>query len=112
MTVLDDSVLMPICGNDRDALRDLLELSVQETVTMLTTLTTAWHARDFGRIADAAHRLKGQSATIGAKELADAAAQLEVWARRGDEGTGSPALLDAVSRAVARFRSEVQRRLG
>lgn len=75
-----------------DVLGELLSLFRAETVALLAALREAAAHADGDAMRRAAHSLKGCSANLGARRLAELSARLETLGRQGDTGTAGPAI--------------------
>ena len=76
------------------ALRDVITTFLDQTPTLLSTLREAAERADVPAIRRAAHRIKGTSSILGARELSDQCAEIE---RVGQAGC----IVDAGSRVIA-----------
>jgi len=75
--VLDASRLVEVFGDDRKAIREILQLAVDSIEDLLGQVEAALGRGDrFGACA-AVHEVKGVSANVGAEALANSAAALE-----------------------------------
>jgi len=85
LPLLDDSQLDQLRGNGaEDALREIIEMYLADTAEQLANLQTASNESDIEAIQRIAHQLKGSSANLGARRLADALARLEDAANSGE----------------------------
>jgi HPt (histidine-containing phosphotransfer) domain-containing protein len=91
-----------------DVFDRITRLFAEETARGLDELEAALRARDASAVSNVAHRLKGSSAALGARLLADALAKIERATK--DEGLpGAPG--DEPAGAVAPLRAELRRAL-
>ncbi len=80
--LLDESQLDQFRVKDNDdMLRELVSMYLSETDSQIGSLNTQ---QDPGAVARIAHQLKGSSANLGARQLADAFSRLETMANLGD----------------------------
>jgi PAS domain S-box-containing protein len=77
----DPALLLALCGGDGAAAKGILEEFLQATRDDLDELREALDRKDRPALARQAHRVKGSSAMVGARELAQRAAELEACAR-------------------------------
>jgi two-component system sensor histidine kinase/response regulator len=104
--LLDDMVIAEL-EFDGEALAELLGLYFDEADTQISEVSDALDRGDAHAIAQAAHKLKGNSASMGAARVARVASSLEVGARAGD--------LSVVAELLERLRAglaETRRALG
>lgn len=64
-------------GGDKEAFKEILELFCEQIPAMLKDLRLAVQAEDWDRLARLSHSLKGACANVGARALADLAAEME-----------------------------------
>ncbi|NBB95645.1 MAG: Hpt domain-containing protein [Planctomycetes bacterium] len=69
---------------DRDLLREMAELVLEDIPYQLTTMQQAMDADDSEALAKSAHSLKGAVANLAARSTQQAASDLEQAARVGD----------------------------
>jgi HPt (histidine-containing phosphotransfer) domain-containing protein len=106
--VLDFDELLDRLGGDRELLRDIIQLFLEDTPPRLTALRHAVAAGDARAIRAEAHALKGSAGNMSAHRLVEAAATLEDIGTREDLTKAAPAwarleadalqLLDALQR--------------
>ena len=82
ITLLDESQLdqLRVNGND-DMLREIVSLYLTDTCHQINSLS---NEQNSDTVARTAHQLKGSSANLGARQLADALSRLEEIARTED----------------------------
>jgi HPt (histidine-containing phosphotransfer) domain-containing protein len=80
--VLDD--LLATVGNDSTFLAELIDTYLVDGVGLLAAVELAIADRNADDLRRAAHSLKSNSATLGARALAALCLELEEQARRGD----------------------------
>jgi HPt (histidine-containing phosphotransfer) domain-containing protein len=97
--VLDAALLSELSGGDAGVERDLLARFGDCNAKDAGALEEAARRRDEQAVAQAAHRIKGASRTIGAMRLAAACGRVEDAAREAD--------WDEVARALDPFRAEL-----
>jgi two-component system, sensor histidine kinase and response regulator len=73
--------LSEICGGDDDFARELAEMFLESAPRTIADIETALESGDLHALTNQAHALSGISRTIGAKNLAGVAAQLEAAGR-------------------------------
>ncbi|TXT17413.1 MAG: multi-sensor hybrid histidine kinase [bacterium] len=73
--------LRRVCQGDAHKLREMLELFVSSSESLLAALTDALVGRDGAQAARQAHQLKGAAAYLGAAELTALAAEVENLAK-------------------------------
>ncbi|HSV69410.1 MAG TPA: ATP-binding protein [Methylibium sp.] len=98
---LDRSVLAEIAGGDAAAQREILLDFRRVNDEDGLALRAAVSAADLPAVTRTAHRIKGASKMVGARELAHASRRIESASRRGD--------LDGVTTALAAFQAALQR---
>jgi HPt (histidine-containing phosphotransfer) domain-containing protein len=82
----DHDELLARVENDRELLRELLEIFKDEFPRQLLALREAVEAKDGTRVATAAHTLKGMLSNLAATQAATTAGRLEQAGRRGQAG--------------------------
>jgi CheY-like chemotaxis protein len=88
-----------------DVLVELFSLFRTETTPLLSTLRDAAARCDAEGVRQAAHSIKGSSANLGARPLAELCAQVEALARQGDLGAAQP-IIDQVATELDRVYQE------
>jgi len=88
---LDLEPLLAGLGGDNSALQHILRLFKEQSGTLVTQLRSAVATRQFRQVEDAAHKLTGSAAQVGANEIASLARELE-QAAMGDHGAACTAL--------------------
>lgn len=81
---LDESLALSRVGGDRDLLREVVELFLNDYPDVLEKIRAAVSRRDAGALEQHAHSLKGSVSTFGAQWAFDAALALERKGRSGD----------------------------
>jgi two-component system, sensor histidine kinase and response regulator len=81
-----------------EALAELLQTYLEESEVLLANARSTLAQGDAAGLRLAAHALKGSSATVGARAMAQACEALEECGRSGDLAPAAP-LLDEVERA-------------
>jgi len=89
--------LSQLAGEDADFEAELLSIFLQDAENSLNKIGDAIATQNTLAVEEAAHSLKGASANVGAKALANTAAQLENLARSG-QLTNTKALLQQLTR--------------
>jgi HPt (histidine-containing phosphotransfer) domain-containing protein len=69
-----------------DVVVEMVSLFHQEAPHRLAALRDAVEAEDAEALRAAAHKLRGTSAAVGARDVCDLSGEIERWARRGDVG--------------------------
>jgi two-component system sensor histidine kinase/response regulator len=80
----DYGELLARVENDRELLRELLEIFKDEFPRQLLSLREAVEAKDGTRVATAAHTLKGMLSNLTATQAATTAGRLEQMGRTGE----------------------------
>lgn len=75
--VLDASRLVEVFGDDRKAIREILELAIDSLRDLLEQVEAALGTGDRFAASAGLHEVKGVSANVGAEQLANSAAALE-----------------------------------
>ena len=92
------SIRLELCdGDDFSPMKAVVDQFFEDLVPLMNRLAAAEAAGDFGRVRDAAHSLKGSSATFGLMQVEGAARSLETAAVDSD--------LPVVSRSLATLRA-------
>jgi CheY-like chemotaxis protein/HPt (histidine-containing phosphotransfer) domain-containing protein len=89
-----------------DPVERLVDLFLRDTPARLTRIRTAVQQNDAQGLDDAAHALKGSTATLGARRMQELCAALEERATSGAL-EGSSAVVDALEAAFERTRREL-----
>ena len=85
LPLLDESQLDQLRGNGAEkALREIIEMYLSDTTKQLGNLESVITEQNSESIQRIAHQLKGSSANLGARRLADALARLEDDAESGE----------------------------
>jgi len=85
LPLLDESQLDQLRGNGaEDALREIIVMYLTDTTEQLGNLESAITEQSAESVQRITHQLKGSSANLGARRLADALARLEDAAETGD----------------------------
>ncbi|HVE67965.1 MAG TPA: Hpt domain-containing protein [Solirubrobacteraceae bacterium] len=98
-----------------EAFRELVDIYLGQAGCLVREITQALAERDGDRAGAAAHKLRGSSATLGARALTDLCATLELQASDDDPlavagmSTKLQGALDATVRALESELSKVQR---
>jgi HPt (histidine-containing phosphotransfer) domain-containing protein len=92
--------LRAMVGDDPEALGEVVQAFVDDSPTSVRALREGIAASDSELVRRAAHTLKGNAATFGALELADACRELEHLARDGGLD-GAEALAGRIEVALA-----------
>jgi CheY-like chemotaxis protein/HPt (histidine-containing phosphotransfer) domain-containing protein len=83
LPILDRTVLDELRAVGPGVEQELVSLFLSESQTLVQRIMTALHAQDAAAVRQAAHALKGSSASLGAKRLAAVCADLEHQGRKG-----------------------------
>ena len=81
---VDLSVLGELFGDDRDGMREMMELFLGNAGRLMTEMDAALEARDGDAVSRAAHGLKGAANAVGVEWVGDLALVLEGLGRAGD----------------------------
>jgi HPt (histidine-containing phosphotransfer) domain-containing protein len=97
-------------GTDASAVRELVEIFLDEAVKRVAAVHAAAAAGELGPMAHEAHSLRGASSAIGAAELASLCGEIEDAAKKGDLQRGQsaasrldPAVADVRAALAAEF---------
>ena len=80
----DRNFALEQAGDDEEMLAELLVLFRDSSVSDLARINDGLAAEDLVAVADAAHSIKGASASLGVEGLRNIAAELEKRGRAGD----------------------------
>ncbi|HLH21544.1 MAG TPA: response regulator [Chloroflexota bacterium] len=83
---LDETVLTELASGEPDVVAELIDQFAGEAAARGQAVRTALMARDAAALRQAAHLLKGEAGSIGARELEAACGRLEALARGGTLG--------------------------
>jgi HPt (histidine-containing phosphotransfer) domain-containing protein len=106
-TDFDWQQLRQLAGGDTEFEVELLKIFLVDAEGSLRQLEQAIASKSIETIEDIAHSLRGASANVGAKSLADAAFQLEQTARSG-KITNARTLLQQMNVHCQSIQSHVQ----
>ena len=98
--------LLARVDNDRELLRELLDIFKEDSPRHLQALREAVARADSAVVANEAHALKGMLSNLSAKPAAATAAALELLARQS-KTADFPAVFDSFERQMARLLTEV-----
>ena len=97
--VLDREAALERLGGDDELYQDILAIFMEDTPEQLTVLAAAIAERNEAVMVRQAHSVKGSALNIGADQMANTAARMEVAARAGD--------LDEVTALMASIQSQL-----
>jgi len=107
LTDFDWQQLRQLAGGDTEFETELLNIFLVDAEASLRQLEQAIASKSIEAIEDIAHSLRGASANVGAKSLADVALQLEQTARNG-EMTDARTLLQQMNAHCQSIQTHVQ----
>lgn len=99
--VLDREALFAVVSDDRELLASVIEAFREDSSAIAREIQEAFDRGDAGTVERAAHRLKGSSGTLAAREVAGIAGRIERLAAEGK--------LEAASALVARLPHSLKR---
>jgi len=106
--LLDETQLDQLRGNDHnDAFAEIIELYLSQTESQISQLAEAIDKTDPAETSRIAHQIKGSSANLGARRLADALSRLEESAKENDLYQAAP-LLEEIRGTFDRTRVQFQ----
>jgi two-component system sensor histidine kinase/response regulator len=100
-TSFDERAALAYCGGERRLLKEVIGLFRSDYPSVLEQIERALHQKDSEALRQAAHRLKGAIATVGAPAGQRAAAELERMAQSKK--------FEEAGRAYATLRREIER---
>lgn len=80
---VDQAQLEEATFGDVEFIQELTEYFAEDTRARISEIQEAIQAKDPTRMLEAAHTIKGSSANLGAKRVAEAALELETLGRHG-----------------------------
>ncbi len=104
--IIDTSVLRELAGNELNEQKSLLADFLNTCYSDIDELQRAIDARDSENIARQAHRIKGAARLVGAKAVAQVAAQLEIAAKANGQAIDIQSLRAQVDR-LAQYTNEI-----
>ena len=108
--IFDATHLTSQFTDDEALCEEIIRVMLEELPIHLKHLAHAVETRDVALAHRTVHSLKGAAANIGARELRQAAAQLETALAQGQLSDDTPALLMTVEQASERLRSLLEAR--
>jgi CheY-like chemotaxis protein/HPt (histidine-containing phosphotransfer) domain-containing protein/two-component sensor histidine kinase len=97
--MIDLTVLMEMCG-DQEIIQEITTAFCGDTPQSIEKIIASIRDKDFANLELYAHRIKGGSATIGAKNISEKAAQLEKAGRDSD--------FETAQSLIAHFQTEIE----
>ena len=88
-TPIDLSVLTELFDDDRDGMRDMMELFLDNADRLIVEIDTALKAKDASALSRAGHGLKGAANAIGVNRVGGVALELELAGRNEDLTQGA-----------------------
>ena len=82
--ILDLQLALARVGGDKELLREIAVLFIEECPRALTEIQEAVAAGDAGKLENTAHALKGSVANFGARDAVEAAFRLEQMGRANE----------------------------
>ncbi|HEY7425872.1 MAG TPA: response regulator, partial [Gemmataceae bacterium] len=76
--MVDEEALLRRCGGNRDVVRELIQIYLEEYPALLSTIRAAIAGRDAGLLHRTAHTLKGAASNFGAAQVVAVALRLEL----------------------------------
>ncbi|HEY9762155.1 MAG TPA: Hpt domain-containing protein [Trichocoleus sp.] len=80
---IDWEQLHELSGQDAAFEQELLQLFLEDSLEQMNYLQQAWDQENLPNIRQIAHHIKGASANVGATQISQSAAQIEIAARDG-----------------------------
>jgi HPt (histidine-containing phosphotransfer) domain-containing protein len=77
MMPLDEERLMSVCGGDREAAYNLLQLAADSSRDLIERMRFALDQNDVAEMGVIVHELRGSCSSVGANEIAALASSLE-----------------------------------
>lgn len=93
--IIDLKDVLDRVQDDKELLLELLDIYQEDFVTKRQALGEAVAAKDFAKIKEVAHSMKGASGNISAKRMHETCLQMEQLARAGDI-SGIPGLVQTI----------------
>lgn len=106
-TILDLPSVLERLDDDRDLLKELAQLFLEQVPRQLSRIQQAVQAGDAKTLRDCAHALKGSAGTLAGMEVSRTAAELEKMGREGDL-TDSRAACVALEAQLERLTAALQ----
>jgi HPt (histidine-containing phosphotransfer) domain-containing protein len=105
--------LTEICQhNGDDVISVLLDMYFSEMPNRLRAICESARESNFSELTRAAHRLKGSSASLGARRMAEICGELEMFAKRSQTSNPPTNLLAALEAEARRLREVLPAALG
>jgi len=109
--VFDPSVMVSTLGDDPELIREIVDAYFQTMPQLAADLDEAQRQGSAERVVFCAHSIKGAAANLGAKQLQQVAAELEMAARQADLAVCA-SLGPRVTAALAALERELRERFG
>ena len=104
--ILDLQLALARVGGDKELLREIAVLFIEECPRALTEIQEAVATRDAAKLENTAHALKGSVANFGARDAVEAAFRLEQMGR-ANQMTGAGAVLSTLENALSAVCAEL-----
>jgi signal transduction histidine kinase/CheY-like chemotaxis protein/HPt (histidine-containing phosphotransfer) domain-containing protein len=102
------ATLLELFDGDMAAVSEIFSAALESIEVDLGRIETAVAHRDFATVAEAAHRMKGTSGSIRSLRIMELSETVQQRAKRNPQVAVDPALVLALSQAVAEFRRDLE----
>ena len=106
--VFDPSVLVDNIGDEKEIIKSILDVFLEDLPSQINFLRDALETEDFIKINSLAHSIKGASFNVGAYKLAKTVKELELYAAENKDKKVVSDFIDRISVCFADLSEEIK----